>query len=180
VNGGTYFRGSNLSGLGGNVNPGQRINLYVDGDVFITSDITYPGSWDTGTMPRFQLVARGNIYISNNVTRLDGMYIAQSNGVSGGVIHTCATAMSALPLDGDVFDRCNAKLTINGAFVADQVRLLRTSGTLSQSNASDGAPGGGAASEVFNFNPTLWIDQPPGASGEAGDYDAIINLPPIL
>jgi hypothetical protein len=180
---GTYVRDGSLtfsnSGTA-NINPGETIVMYVDGDVFIRSDIVYPGAWNVASMPLFQLVVRGNIYIENDVTRLDGIYIAQPDGASGGVIYTCATGMSALPLDGNLFDTCNNKLTVNGAFVADQVQLLRTSGSLSQSNRGDGPPGGGAAGEVFNFNPTNWINQPPDTSGEAGDYDAIISLPPIL
>lgn len=175
---GTYAHNGTLN-LSGNVNPGQRIVIYVNGNVYINGPITYPGTWTLGNIPLLQLVVRGNIFIDNDVTRLDGVYIAQANGATGGVIHTCAAGATPIALDGNLFDTCDTKLEINGAFVANQVRLLRTIGTLSRSTTGEtGATS--AAGEVFNYNPTLWLAQPPAPAGEAGDYDAIISLPPVL
>jgi hypothetical protein len=169
--------------ISGNVNPNQRTILYVDGDVLLSGNVTYTGSWNTNSMPLFQLVVRGNIYVSQNVTRLDGVYVAQPNGGPGGVIYTCANA--AVPVGvpstaaGAFYNPCRNKLTINGAFAAKQVRFMRTTGTVQQANAGDVSTDPDVA-EVFNFSPALWIAQPPSGSGSSDAYDAITSLPPVL
>lgn len=163
--------------ISGNINPGQRSALYVQGDVIIDGNIVYPGSWQLNTVPLFELIVKGNIYISKNVTRLDGLYVAQQNGSSGGVIYTCtngSTPVATTALAGN----CSNKLTVNGAFVAHSVQLLRTAGTLTQSSAGETGTSGRAA-EVFNYSPLMWIVSPPQQNG--GDtYDSITSLPPIL
>lgn len=175
------WTGAGTLNLSGALNAGKRIALYVDGDVFINNDITYPASWDHSTMPLFQLVVRGNIYIRNTVNRIDGVFIAQKNvdTNSGGVIYTCALGAAPLSADGALFNRCNRKLTINGAFVAQQVQLLRTNGTR-QSGTGNEAKGSGNIAEEFNFSPALWMAQPIGPDIDSGLYDSITALPPIL
>lgn len=173
--------------LSGQVNPGQRSVLYVDGDVYIDNMINYPGTWDYKSVPLFQLVVRGNIYIKNTVTQVDGTYIAQPNATSGspGAIYTCATSFAPLALSGSMYNACNAKLTINGQFSAAQVYLLRTRGTITDSSAGgvESVAGTGAA-EVFNYTPANWLTQPPAGSNDnqagIGDYDAVSSLPPVL
>lgn len=177
-----YVRNGSLTLNGGNINPDEQTTIYVDGNVFIGGNIDYPGSWGAGNVPVFRLIVNGNIYIGQNVSQLDGLYVAQGNGTSGGVIYTCATGLNS-PVSqtaGNFYDQCNTKLTVNGSFVATQVRLLRNNGTLSQSSVDDYPPGTGQVGEVFNYNPTMWLNQPPLSSGAQGDYDAVISLPPIL
>ncbi|HSX30226.1 MAG TPA: hypothetical protein VLE73_06745 [Candidatus Saccharimonadales bacterium] len=167
----------------GNVTPGQQSVIYVDGDVLIDGDITYAGSWNINNMPLLQLVVRGNIYISENVTQLDGIYIAQPSTATNGIIFTCANpGLPGIPVattDPLVFSRCRNTLTINGSFIARQVQLLRTRGTLSQSSSLE-APAGGNIAEVFNYSPATWIQQPPVPSDMMEGYDAITSLPPVL
>lgn len=168
-----------VSLTGGNVNPGEKIRVYVDGNVYITSNITYTPNWSIANLPQFELVVRGNIYVANTVTQLDGIYIAQRNGASGGTIYTCATSATAPTLtNGAFYNSCNSRLVVNGAFVADSIEFLRTAGTLSQSSSGEVSPG--SAGEVFNFNPALWMAQPPSSDGAADSYDAITSLPPVL
>lgn len=177
---GTYGINGNATLAGGNIAHSEKITLYVDGNVYITGNITYPGNWNQSQTPLFQLVVRGNIYVGSGVNRLDGVYIAQRNGGAGGTIYTCATAMAAPTLtNGAFFNACNNKLTINGAFVANSVEFLRTSGTLSQSAAGEQS-GASPAGEVFNFNPSLWMAQPVDGTGRVDNYDAITSLPPVL
>jgi hypothetical protein len=180
---GSYQASGNVTISNGSiVNPNNRITLYVNGNVYINSNITYAGSWDVSGAPMFRMIVRGNIYVDNDVTRLDGIYIAQRNGASGGEIHTCATSAAALALSGNLYTTCNPAnqpLVINGAFIANQVRLLRTRGSLAQSTAGE-ASGASVAGEIFNFSPVLWINQPAATDAETPDYDAIISLPPIL
>lgn len=172
---------SNVSlGGGGIVNPNNRISVYVNGNVYITGNITYSGSWDVGSMPLFELIVSGNIYIDNDVTQLDGVYVAQASAVpNSGQIITCATGFSELAVNS-LYANCNRKLTVNGLFTANRIQLLRTIGTLSQSNTSEASTVPHIA-EVFNYGPSLWIKQPVRQSETpTPDYDAIISLPPIL
>jgi hypothetical protein len=81
-------------------------------------------------------------------------------------------------LSGTLASQCNTKLTVNGGFVARQVQLLRTAGTLKQSSAAEGS-GSANIAEVFNYSPMLWISQPSDAQS-AVKYDAINGLPPVL
>lgn len=181
---GVYGGSGNITLGGGSVvNPSNRITVYVDGNVMITSNITYAGSWNTSGIPLFELIVRGNIYIANTVTQLDGVYVAQANsGDTAGEIHTCATTangFSQLPLS-TLYSTCASKLTVNGLFTARQVRLLRTIGSLAQSTTGEASTSDKVA-ETFNFGPALWISQPVRQNeGATPDYDAIISLPPIL
>jgi hypothetical protein len=177
---GAYGGNGTITLAGGNVNPGENISVFVNGNLYITSNITYPGSWNYENIPLLQVVVRGNIYISGSVTRLDGVFIAQRNGASGGTIYTCASGASAPILtNGAFFNACSNKLTINGAFVANSVEFLRTAGSLSQSTSSESSAAS-AAGEVFNFNPALWMTQPLQSSDSQNNYDAITSLPPVL
>jgi hypothetical protein len=181
---GSYSGTGNFQLGGGTVTAGSDVSIFVDGDVFISSNITYggSGSWTNADIPMFRLVARGNIYISNAVSQLDGLYVAQPNGSSGGIIYTCAvsgTPFTPLTLNATLASQCdNNKLTVNGSFVARQVQLLRTVGTLRQGNGTE-ASNSANIGEVFNYNPALWISQPSDNASE-GVYDAINSLPPVL
>lgn len=180
MTGGAYEATGTTTLEGGNVNPGENIAVYIDGDVFINSNITYTPNWSYNNTPLFQLVVRGNIYVSNAVTRLDGVYSAQAGNAGGGTIYTCATTTTPITLtNGAFFNTCNSRLAVNGAFTGNRIEFLRTAGTLSQSSAGESS-GGSAAGEIFNFNPTLWMIQPPEQEGTGDNYDAIISLPPVL
>lgn len=164
--------------LSGNINPGQKTVLYVDGNVNITGNITYPGSWTAGNIPFLLLIVRGNIYIAPGVTGLDGNFVAQGNGATGGVIYTCASGFTPPALGGTLYSTCQNKLTVNGSFTANNVEFLRTHGSLRQSTAAE-AMGNGNIAEEFIYGPASWMAQPP-AIGETTNYDAITSLPPIL
>lgn len=165
--------------ISGNVTSGKKVVLYVTGNAYISGDITYPGSWTSDKIPLFELIVKGNIYIDPHVKQLDGVYIAEPNGASGGGIYTCATIAGPVGLDGNLYNTCNTQLTINGLFSAAEVELMRSYGTLSQSVSGENS-GNTKGAEVFNYNPTLWIAQPPAISNGSSLYDAITSLPPIL
>jgi hypothetical protein len=164
---------------------GQPIAIYVTGDAYITHDIVYnTAGWTANTVPSFVLVATGNIYIDGNVGRLDGSYQA------GGKIYTCANGFAAVTAT-NLYAQCNKQLTVNGSFVATQVNLLRTFGSLR--NDSSGTPScsnsGGStstrptcAAEVFDFSPEQYLAHPAARkpAGGALQYDAITSLPPVL
>lgn len=181
---GAYETSGDTTINGTNFGPGKRVSLFVDGDAYITDNIVYAGNWNSGSVPLFELVVRGNLFISPNVTQLDGAYIAQQDGGgAGGYLYTCtntASPFSALPLDGQLYDRCSSRLTVNGAAIANRIYLLRTIGTLRQSTVNEGRSTSNAG-EIFNYNPAIWIAQPTGIIKAVPDeYDSITSLPPIL
>lgn len=121
--------------LNGGTDYSRHHSLYVDGDVFISGDITYAnsGNWTTlGAIPSFGLYVKGNIYISASVTRLDGLYVAQPNDGTGGKIYTCSTPSDgSLYGESQIYNACRSQLKVNGAFIAQETKLLRTAYTLS-------------------------------------------------
>jgi hypothetical protein len=184
---GTYANNAkeNASLVGGIVNAGERISVYIDGDLHLDGNITYENSWSLQDMPLFQVVVRGNIFVGSNVTRLDGIYIAQKQSATeGGAIYTCADSNPTVRFQ--VIDRtgpnfystCNSKLTVNGAFVANQIALMRTTGTQRNATAGEASTSGNIA-EVFNYGPAFWMAQPD-SGGAGAEYDSITSLPPIL
>jgi hypothetical protein len=176
---GVYKLGAGQS-IGGNINPGQRTILYVNGNLRITSNISYPGSWSTTNTPSFLLVVKGNIYIDPAVTQISGNIVAQGDGTitGGGIIYTCAGSATQPALGLTMYSDCDNKLTVNGSFTANKIEFLRTSGSLNQSDINEG-PGDGSIAEEFNYSPANWMSQPP-VNGDSADYDAITSLPPIL
>ncbi len=185
LTGGAYSAPGNLELDAGNINPNTRIQIYVNGDLYLAkngskTDISYAGSWSVASMPLLEVIVKGDIYIQNSMTSLDGIYIAQPKTSStGGTIYTCATGQGAAvaPSDTNFYNSCNTKLTINGSLVANQLQLLRTSGSLNQSSTGDTATSN-AAAESINYNPAMWIAQPGGST--TATYDSITSLPPIL
>lgn len=166
--------------LSGGTITGRR-TLYVNGDVTITGNISYSGSssWaNIGAIPSFTLVVKGNIRISNGVSNLDGLYIAQSNGaLNTGEIFTCTNRAT-----------CNStRLIVNGAFIANRVHFWRTFGTLRNSSSSIRTATDNNAAELFLFSPEIYLSPPlfkelgeSSSGGSPGQYDFIVNLPPVL
>ncbi len=175
----SYAASGTTTITGGIVDKNERIALFVDGDLFISGNITYAaGTWTLAEMPLLRIIVRGNVYVGRTVTQLDGLFVAQKMNDTTGNFYTCATGASALPLNGALYNTCNTKLTINGAVIANRLHLLRTVGSLSQSTPGESAATNNA-SEVFNYDPAHWLRQPLEDVPTPG-YDAIISLPPIL
>lgn len=171
---GSYQYMSNI--INGNpvIQPGRQLVVYVDGDLRVESNITYNRSapWPTPLdIPALKVVVTGNIYINRNVSVLDGVYVAQTNSAGGGGnIYTCSDGLASVTAQSMYAD-CQTKLTVNGAFIAQQVHFGRTSGTAIF----------GSTSEEINYLPEVWLAQwPRDNSGTQLKYDAMINLPPIL
>lgn len=179
---------------GGAIANGTYLKVYVEGNVYIASNITYANtSWPTtAAIPFFQLIVHGDIRIAPGVTRLDGIYIAQPNAPLTGRIITCADGAAGsttgiFPNTSSVYlpptGACNSRLQVNGAFIAQKVQLTRTKNSL-----RNGAPGEAAdasqAAEVFNFSPESYLTEVcavvPGACANGSRDDAITSLPPIL
>lgn len=177
---GDYGGAGNVTLGGGTIRRGQQTDVYVDGNVLITGDIAYQNNWSIDQMPTFRLIVRGNLYIDNDVTRLAGLYVAQPTASgNGGTIFTCSNASFSQPnLNGTLLTTCDTRLTVNGAFLSADIRLLRTNGTLRQSNAAEPNTSANIA-EIFNYSPLMWIPEPDALSAPL-HYDSITSLQPIL
>lgn len=185
TNGATNFAGNTM--------PARTITSpvaeYHDGDLYINGDINLGGTWTDAAgktnIPSYYLAVKGNIYISNQVGNLDGVFIAQEdpNRANTGRIYTCATGVGAIPATNDLYNVCRQKrLYINGAFVAKQVKFLRSIDTLSNGTPNETAAASRAA-EIFNFSPETYLAQPNAAlrtGSQKAQYDFITSLPPIL
>jgi hypothetical protein len=208
----------------GAISEGNNIAIYVTGDVYITNNITYQPStvgfpWivqatsllpaPTGTpyttnIPSFVLVATGNIYIDPTVTELDGTYVAKRSTAAPtkGKIYTCSNSTTPVQPTSSFYTSCNNQLNVYGGLVADQVNLMRTYGSLRDSegpNSNESTIGSApracdnrgpqtsattptCAAETLNFDPELYLSsqpiQPP--TNGTTQYDAITSLPPVL
>lgn len=198
----------------------NQVAVFVDGDLWIRSDIKYddtPNSWEVGKLPALFVIVKGDIKIAHNVSRLDGVYISLPSVTGGGTIVTCAGPNTwdeyipdhkrqLLP-GGDPSHRgdCTQKqLTVNGAFIAQKIKLLRTGSSLMYSsvgehpatNLSEHLCGSAStnvpnfdgnkrvcSAEVFNFSPELYLADTCKIflnCGPTPPDDSITGMPPIL
>lgn len=193
-----YTKTGNLTITGGTINAGSNILLYVQGNVYLSGNITAAvPSIPTGSTnavletPGFLLVATGDIYVSGSVGQLYGSFAAQpTNATTGGNLYTCASSNGTpLNLSATNYNACNTQLVITGGIAAKKVHLLRTYGSMSQdtngsqSIGTSGSNGYQGAGEVVIYNPVLWLRRLSGTSGGSsggGTYDAMTTLPPVL
>lgn len=183
--------GTLATGGGLTVPVGTQAAIYIDGDVFISgSGISFaglpPAPNTRSQMPNFALIVRGNIYISNSVTTLDGLYVAQPEIADpdlGGRIYTCAINIGQFYAANQLQGSCNSKLTVNGALVARQIKFYRTPGTVKDSTTTEASTSGNIA-EVINFTPEMYMAptalMDPNGGTSSGPYDSIYSLPPVF
>lgn len=187
------------SGIASTIPAGKRITIYVSGDVYIDSNITYDSGADVDHVPKFALIVKGSIYIDKTVNELDGMYSAQpadnsanSIGKDDGIIWTCH------PNNTDILPytyppKCTSPLVIKGAFIAKQISFYRVNGDIASASTSDDnlgtinncLSGGCNVSEIVNYTPAMIMggdfftsDKPGGPNGLP--IDSIVSLPPLF
>ena len=179
---------------------GSQVAVYVNGNAYINGNVLFDASARTSRtdIPYFSLIAKGNIYIAPNVSRLDGVYIAQPNNFlapTNGRIYTCAPGFGIYSA-AQLATACDdSPLAVNGALVAQQVRFLRTLNTLKEStsrevpNFSDGSrtSANTKAAEVINYSPEIYLApsplKNPNSTTSAGGIrspEAIFDLPPVF
>lgn len=191
---GTIINGFNGDGSG--IANNNRVAVYIEGNAYIDKDIVFKDTvWSNmDEVPSFYLVASGNIYISPNVTELDGVYVAK------GAIYTCAKNFGIYP-PNELVNNCSDQLVVNGAFIAQQVFLHRTFGSLRNSLGGESPLTFGGdctlntrlgqrvdksydcAAEVFNFSPETFLGKPalgPTPGSTITKYDFITSLSPVL
>jgi hypothetical protein len=211
----------NLTLRGGTISPKDNLSIFVIGNIYISGDIIYGGDtgsgqtavWNSpGDVPSFTLHATGNIYIDPGVIELDGIYTAQpASANTGGKIYTCSAGTVTYvdgtnpstpftPMaSGELYGNCKNQLTIYGNFVANQVNLMRTFGSLRDDTPilvgahqpfppTCSNPGAGlfagqtCAAEVFDFSPEIYLSNTSGEQPSHGtlQYQAVTSLPPVL
>ncbi len=192
---------------GGETNAARQ--LYINGNVYIKENIAYTETgavgagttWaqKTGTggagwsnaedVPSLQIIAKGDIFIDQNVTRLDGTYTAH------GTLYTCSVN-GAVPTAAQIATNCNKQLVVNGSLTSYRIKFLRSYGAVGQGLANEQPYGGAASScpggavnaricagEVIIFGPEVYL---PGLRLEKSTnllsikYDYITALPPVL
>lgn len=158
----------------GTVPNGASITIFVDGDAYISGNITYAGGYNADNVPKFAVVAKGNIYIAPGVSQLDGLYIAQpgSDPDTSGVFWTCHDNTTSQPTDFWVTSNCNSTLLVRGAVIARQLNLTRIAGDIGNSSAA----------ETFNFTPEMVVGGPFFNSSPPAEpkIDSLVSLPPVL
>lgn len=159
---------------------GVHLTLVVNGDAYISQNVTYGAYSAVGDIPQFTLVVKGNLYVNSAVTQLRGLYVAQAGGGTngGGVVYTCATGIAAPSTDATV---CNHQLIVYGSMMAVKLMLGRTYGDLKPTGGVTNNP-----AERFVYTPEVWLGGSTGAScsdsGSSGScpYQSFTGLPPVL
>lgn len=166
---------------------GIRHTLFIDGDAQITSNIVYnDGPWaDTNSIPYLTIIAKGNIYIDESVSDLNGLFIAQprTSPTDGtGRIYTCTYWKLTNGNASDLKDRCDNQLRVTGSFVAQRILLERTTGTINLASDNGGtaeASNSPNIAEIFQSSAEQFIGHPVFKSNPL-QYDSIKGLPPVL
>lgn len=194
------------------IDDGVRKLLVVEGDLFINHNIEYKNtSWDSvSDIPNVTVVVKGNIRIDKDVTRLDGIYVAQpksqgtdygipnemhyggNNPVNGGLIYTCAREDGPYPNAGNP-EPCQKQLVVNGSFISRKIYFHRTYGSTTcapqnplpceEADPYESATTQNNAAEVFNFSPEAYLtplNSKLETSAPYQKYDYITSLPPVL
>lgn len=121
---------------------GAKKTLIVNGDVTLTSSITYPGSYANVTqIPNLRIIAKGNIYLQTGVQTIDAHLVAYPQTAAAGILDTCSnvagiaagTWPTSLTLTTNSCKQ-NPSLVINGSITARRILWKRTNGTLGSSS----------------------------------------------
>ena len=159
---------------------------YSSGSITINCNIVYPTVIaGASQIPSFELVVKGNIYINTAVSKLAGTYIAETGTIydtgsgvgSGGGVDICPLGTA----DDASNDSCSPdKLTVDGSFIANQIKFDRTFGDISAAS-TDVENGGSAhnhAAEEFDYSPLNWLI--PTTTTNNQNIQSITSLPPIV
>lgn len=183
--GGTsYYQASGGTNFSGNLNPGTRAVVYVNGDANITGNIiaygaagvsgSLPTNPDTGgstnnlnqtftnlvDIPSLTIVATGDININGSVTTIDANLVSKN-----GRVITCAGSDGGGTKTelGIGSTQCANKLKINGAVASKESPILHrifgagnTIDTTSNTNQWNNLMNS-SSSEWFNYTPNVWL-----------------------
>ena len=166
---------------------GNKLTIFVKGNVYIDANITYAAATESNVQ-KFALVVLGSIYVDPSVGQLDGLYIAQADPAfipspltgDTGIFWSCHNNSTAPVLD-NFPNTCTNKLTVNGAVIAKQLNLLRTTGDITPATRGEVSSSNNIA-EVFNYTPQMLMGGPffnPPAPNNL-KIQSLISLPPVF
>ena len=172
---------------GASLAAGWNHTLFVRGNVYISSNITY-AAHDLTNIPHFALVVVGNIWVDPAVTQLDGIYVAQPDPQADITTAKTGQFWSCNNSSGS-WDETNLnnfgincetnKLTVNGSVIAAKVYLTRMKNGIAPFNASwnETLP----RAETFNYTPETAIGGSfgSGTGSQSLQIDSLISLPPV-
>lgn len=168
----TVYNG-NLTISGGNLSNGQQKTVVVKGNVYISNSITRSTSGYTNknAIPSFAVITTGNIYIAPGVTEIYGVYYAGTK-TNRGIINTCSNSSGSGPSIVANANNCSNPLTVNGMLMASEIVLRRTSSGVDSFTTRQPA-------EQVTFQPGLLLNAPPGLSNLLTQFDFGGELPPV-
>ena len=145
------------------IKKGETKVYYTTKNVNIKKNLVYEnadsGGYETlEDMPKLVIYAEGDINISCDVDRIDGLLIAE------GEVNTCAGSDGTSP-DVNSRERSN-QLTVNGAIITKKLLANRTYGAATGANSIIPA-------EIINFDPTLYLF---GNSGSGENKSNSVNF----
>ncbi|CAN5697378.1 hypothetical protein BH23PAT2_BH23PAT2_03090 [soil metagenome] len=190
---------SNLAVQATNVPRGKSFALYKDGNLSIRNNVTFAESESWASVSEIQslyVIVKGNIYINNDVTQLDGVYIAQPNDDgSDGKIFTCASSGGTPRPLNQIYNLCTNPLQVNGSLIANTIIFNRYAGSSLRYGNQNEHPLAAdkiceesyvrpvCAAETINYSPEIYLSRPElpfSIAPGQGRYDAITNLTPIF
>ena len=176
-----------------------KATVYVDGDLEINSDIVNNRQVQWGSASEvgsIYLVARGDIRIKGNVSRLDAVLVAlpeRQVDPQKGHIFTCHYQDYPQTKGSLHWQECQRQLVVNGALLANQVHFGRTYGSVALAGTSaneersqlsptychSGQTDSLCAAEVVNLLPELFVAIPqlPTLADLTKDTDTRTYLP---
>ena len=176
---GSYYKSGELYIGKSELQPGQHITIFVDGDVNIRGEITNSSNTYTklSDIPSFTIKAK-NIKVEPQVERITGTYVA----VATGRFESCNNGGQEKGDTLGAFGLCRSKLKINGAIVSEKSPIFRRTfgaGNLQEDNQwkTDRIS---STAEWINYTPNLWLTTSNGSSGnqlEGLTTTQVTNLP---
>ena len=154
--------GTNLTGI--------KATVFVDGDLLIKENIINDNGlnkhFDFHSLGHITLIAKGDINIAPNVTRIDAVLVAQPGGIKngttvGGVINFCFYDRFNNFTRGSVYhyNTCNKQIRVNGSLIAQRILFNRIYKTLANEPARADLSDSQAA-EIISLSPDLLVGVP--------------------
>ena len=148
-----------------------KATLFVEGqgNVYIENDIINndAASWDDPSQIGYiTIITRGNIYINPDVRKIDAVLVAYPK-------HYDSTLLGAIAYGGEIwtcyfygitaathFNRCNNPLVVNGALIAQKVRLGRIYKSVKEATGTPEYDSSNSSSETVNLLPEYLLGTP--------------------
>ncbi len=165
-----------------NIVSGGHVVIFGNAAINITGNIIFDSSGNNSylanpyNIPSLEIVTNNSdssnvdnnpINIANNVTRLDGIYIASNSSINDCIINNFPPSQAndfydiRDPSSPSFNQSCAQQLVVNGAMEASQINFYRTFDSLYEAGNSDNDRGSTqpqtSAAEIINYSPLVWL-----------------------